>query len=282
MLQIVAEELKTVARNFYNITGVKIVLYDNSRTPIYSYPETMCRFCELIRTNAFLTKRCLECDNLGFDICDSTRKPHIYKCHMNLIEAIAPIMENGVIIGYMMLGQLLSHRDAESAAVNLKTVSNKNNIDCSELLDGFNALKIVNEDFLNSAVSMMSMCACYLYYNRIIENKNDVLPLQIKNYIETHLGEKIGVKRLCDTFYISKTKLYQLSSCTFGMGISEYIRQLRIKKAKQLLLDSSDKSISEISYITGFDDPNYFSRTFRLIEGKTPKEFRKAAENQSI
>ena len=274
MLEIAAHELKSAAKDFYNITGVKIVLYDQSRTPIYSYPENMCSFCALIRTNPYLTKKCIECDNSGFDICDRTLKPYIYKCHMNLLEAIAPIIENGVIIGYMMLGQLITPDDTEKSSHTIRTVSEKYHIDYDSLSKGFSELKKVTPDFLDSAVSMMSMCACYLYYNRIIENKSEVLSLQIKNYIETHLNEKLDIKKLCDTFFISKTKLYHLSANTFGMGISDYIRNLRFEKAKAELLRFPEKSISEIAFSTGFEDANYFSRIFKANEGITPKQFR--------
>ena len=90
------EDLQKVLKDFYNLTKFKIVLYNSDRQILYSYPEKMCKFCETVRTNKSLAKKCLNCDNNGFDICDQTRKPYIYECHMSITEAIAPIYSNEI------------------------------------------------------------------------------------------------------------------------------------------------------------------------------------------
>lgn len=100
MLEVAIEELKKVAMDFYNVAKIKIVLYDAECRLLYSYPQKMEGFCAAIRTNDVLAKKCFECDKIGFEMCRKNNKPFIYKCYMNLSEAIAPITENGVITGY--------------------------------------------------------------------------------------------------------------------------------------------------------------------------------------
>ena len=58
------------------------------------------------------------------------------------------------------------------------------------------------------------------------------------------------------------------------MNTSEFINTVRINKAKELM-QTSDYTISEISYKVGYSDNAYFSKTFKRITGKTPGEFRK-------
>ena len=53
------------------------------------------------------------------------------------------------------------------------------------------------------------------------------------------------------------------------------MRMLRMKKAMELL-NTTELNISEIAYDLGFSDPNYFSRTFQQVYGKTPSSIRKA------
>ena len=55
------------------------------------------------------------------------------------------------------------------------------------------------------------------------------------------------------------------------MSISEYVRTLRLGKAKELLLEGLN--ISESAYRTGFSDPNYFSKCFKKKYGLTPSDF---------
>ena len=91
MFKVSENELQNVLKDFYNLTKFKIVLYDSDRRVLATYPTDMCRFCETVRSCPELAERCIGCDNVGFDICDKTRSPYIYKCHMSVIEAIAPI-----------------------------------------------------------------------------------------------------------------------------------------------------------------------------------------------
>ena len=57
----------------------------------------------------------------------------------------------------------------------------------------------------------------------------------------------------------------------FGISISDYIRKRRFELAIKLLKEGH--RVSEVAYMTGFTDPDYFSRTFKRYFGKTPSEY---------
>ena len=107
MFDVSMEELRQVFVDFYNLTHFKIVLCDRDRRFLFSYPDSMCRFCREVRRNPELSARCLLSDNIGFDACDRTGKPYIYECFMSAIEAIAPIYAGETAVGYLMFGQIL-------------------------------------------------------------------------------------------------------------------------------------------------------------------------------
>lgn len=276
MLEVAMNELKKAAMDFYNITHTQIVLYDENRNHLYSYPESHCTFCAAVRSSPILDKKCIECDNSGFDICDKTRKPYIYKCHMNLSEAIAPIIENNIIIGYMMIGQILSTTAADDVIKQAQKTAEKHNLDLNLLLSGLHEMKTVNNDFIYSLINMASMCACYLYCNKIIKDHSDVLTHQLCSYIENHLSDELSLKILCKELCLSRSKLYKLSLTAFGTGISDYILKRRLDEAKKLLTESN-KPIYEISETVGYKDANYFVRIFKINEGITPGKYRKQA-----
>lgn len=273
MLEIAINEIEKIAMDFYAVAKVKIVLYDDERRFLYSYPHNMCDFCTAIRTNEKLAEKCLECDRIGFDMCSSTGKPYVYRCHMNLAEAIAPITENGITIGYMMLGQLVIDSDAEKVKKQVETVCRNYNFDFNNLSDKMCRLRVVSRSDINSAVSIMSMCSWYLYVNKIIKNKSDILSYQLKNYIDGHFCEGLSISRICHKFYISKSRLYSISKEMFGMGATDYIRIKRIEFAKNQLLHS-DKPIWQIAEESGFSDHNYFIRMFKKTVGVTPNKYR--------
>ena len=58
-----------------------------------------------------------------------------------------------------------------------------------------------------------------------------------------------------------------------GLNFIEYLTNIRIDKAKELL-DSTSLSIKEICVSCGYTDPNYFSRSFKKKVGVTPTEYK--------
>lgn len=274
MLEIAMVELKKAAADFSRITGLKLVLYNEDREVIYTYPDKMCDFCVKVRQYESLKKGCLDCDNIGFDYCEKLKGPYIYSCHMGLDEAIAPIYENDVIIGYLMIGQILCAENYNTTTEKILETTAKYDIPCEEFLGMLGKMPCKDREFINSCVNIMSMCASYLYFNKIIKNKADIVSAQIKEYINSHLCDTLSVGSLCERFHISKTTLYNIAVKNFGMGIKEYIRDTRLERAKQLLL-SSEKSVQDVAKEAGYKDCNYFTRYFGKTVGVTPREFRK-------
>lgn len=275
MLEVMMSELKRATKDFYHMTGIKIVLWDEMRRHLYSYPEGMCLFCKTVRKSEELTHRCREFDNIGFDVCDRTRKPYIYRCHMGLAEAITPICEGEAIIGYMMMGQILCDGAEETVKAAMEAAILEHGLDAEAFSKGLREFRSVSDEFIRSALNVMSMCVCYLYSNRIIKSRSEDLTLALKTYVENHFTEPLSIPTLCAKMYISKSKLYQISVQAFGMGVSDFIRQRRIEEAKKRLA-TENGSIAEIGAAVGFEDANYFTRQFKRQTGMTPKDYRKA------
>ncbi|WP_037348629.1 substrate-binding domain-containing protein [Sediminibacter sp. Hel_I_10] len=81
------------------------------------------------------------------------------------------------------------------------------------------------------------------------------------------------VENLADQLLISRVQLYRKIKAILGISISDYIQNIRLDKAKELLKDST-LSISEIAYASGFSSPNYFSTAFKAKLNISPKAFR--------
>lgn len=95
----------------------------------------------------------------------------------------------------------------------------------------------------------------------------------IKEYLDQNFQRKISLDELSKTFYINKFYLTRVFKEQFGMSVTGYLLQIRITHAKQLLR-FTDMAIEMIALECGMNDPNYFSRMFKRVEGLTPTEFR--------
>lgn len=104
--------------------------------------------------------------------------------------------------------------------------------------------------------------------------------LKIRDYLQAHYAEKIKLDDLAELFYINKFYLTRIFKEFFGLSIGDYLLQVRITHAKQMLR-FSEKSIEEIGYLCGLGAPYYFSRIFKQAEGVPPGIFRNQWDDKS-
>ena len=91
---------------------------------------------------------------------------------------------------------------------------------------------------------------------------------------ENLTNEHFSVDDLASAMGMSHTKLYRKLKCLSHQTISQFIREIRLQKAHEILLNE-DVTASEVSYRTGFGSPAYFSKCFHEYYGYSPLEFRK-------
>ncbi|MGO4274862.1 helix-turn-helix transcriptional regulator, partial [Paenibacillus sp. TAF58] len=96
----------------------------------------------------------------------------------------------------------------------------------------------------------------------------------IKSYIDHHYFEDISIALFTEKYFISKEHLLRLFKQRYGSGIYEYTLQIRMEKAKELLMDPELK-IQTVSEKIGYNDTNYFSKAFKKHFGISPLAFRR-------
>lgn len=107
--------------------------------------------------------------------------------------------------------------------------------------------------------------------------KNDIKKLAelkaILVYINNHYRDAISIDELCKIAGISRSTCFRLFDKYTSCRPNEYINSLRLKNAS-ILLRNSDKTITEIAGMCGFDTAAYFSTTFKQRYGVAPREYR--------
>ena len=92
-------------------------------------------------------------------------------------------------------------------------------------------------------------------------------------YIGAHYNEPLKLEDVCRVSMLSKTYFCYLFKLLTQQTLVEYIMNLRIQKAAELLKDPA-KSITWVGYEVGFNDSTSFSRTFKKIVGVSPRTYR--------
>ncbi len=108
--------------------------------------------------------------------------------------------------------------------------------------------------------------------NSRVSKKSELIS-SIEKYLQQNYMNALTLESMSTLFFLSKYELCRRFKAEVGENLWEYISNLRISRAKQLLLNSSLR-ISEISSKVGYRDPTYFSNSFKKQVGMSPKVYR--------
>lgn len=262
--------LQTVCNDIYTLTGIKPVVYNADMQILYAHPQAMGPFCRRIRCDSTVARRCIACDRAGLERCRTTGEVCIYHCHMGFTEAAAPILDRGVVVGYLLFGQLL---EAENRSLVLERIR-------QEALEGHAVLRTLLEampatrtDTILASARLISMCASYIHLQRAVVRSNENLAYTIDSYIRQNCAGNLTIVQLCKRFGISRGTLYNVSKSAFGHGITEHIRQRRLDIAIELLLQT-DLPVFRIAEQCGINDANYLTKLIKARTGLTPVRLR--------
>ena len=96
----------------------------------------------------------------------------------------------------------------------------------------------------------------------------------ITRYLQEHLSEEISLTILADEFHLNPQYISQLFKSEIGVGFLAYLTNIRMEKAKKLLLSTS-LSVAEVAQQSGYGDYRVFTKVFKKAEGVTPSQFRR-------
>ncbi|RXZ80325.1 response regulator [Paenibacillaceae bacterium] len=97
---------------------------------------------------------------------------------------------------------------------------------------------------------------------------------QLMQYIHAHYAESLTLKLLAKRINLDEKYLSGLFAKKIGEPFIQYLQNIRIEKAKQLLVNS-DLPINEIGLLVGFANANYFFKIFKRWCNLTPNEYRR-------
>ena len=111
------------------------------------------------------------------------------------------------------------------------------------------------------------------YFAQVRSQENRNILDKIDAYVKEHYMEKISLRSLGEMFYINNVYLGQLYKKRYHIVFRDYLNQLRLEKAKELLEDT-DTRIYRIAEETGFGKADYFINKFVQVYGITPNQYR--------
>jgi len=93
-------------------------------------------------------------------------------------------------------------------------------------------------------------------------------------YMQAHLAGEVSLNLLAEEFHLSPQYISQLFKSEIGVNFLTYLTNLRMERAKKLLL-STALPVSEVAEQSGYGDYRVFTKAFKKSEGVTPSQYRR-------
>lgn len=137
-------------------------------------------------------------------------------------------------------------------------------------------LKPVNYDEFGNCIDNLKIS---LFERRIskgktFEKQDERTISSITRYMQEHLCEEISLSILSKEFHLNPQYVSQLFKNEIGVGFLTYLTNVRLEKAKKLLVSTS-LSIAKVAEQCGYSDYRVFTKVFKKMEGITPSQFRR-------
>jgi two-component system, response regulator YesN len=120
-------------------------------------------------------------------------------------------------------------------------------------------------------VMLHEYCAAVRKYS--LKNYSFLIRKAIE-YIRFHLEQELSLETISAAIHSSTYELSRKFKKETGQTLTDYINMLRIKEALYIM-ENRNLSITDIAYMTGFNDVNYFTKVFKKLKGITPSTYRK-------
>ena len=123
---------------------------------------------------------------------------------------------------------------------------------------------------------LLFIIRCDKYSNSVVQklNVSNVVIQNVIDYICKYYYNNLTLTDVANEFGMSESSLSKKFKTFSGFRFKEYIIGVRMKAAENYLLNT-DKSITEISDLCGFNDSNFFGDSFKNFTGTSPNNFRK-------
>ena len=265
-MQIDRQTLLPLIKAFYELTGMKMAIYDSGFCEVLTYPEDSCPFCKEIWHRCG-RETCDRCTAAMCKKCQENKQTIVYTCHAGLTEVVSPLTENEAILGYAVCGQVTSQPDRTKLLHHCGALGIPD-IYLQRLLQD---VKYLSHAQIEATLQILSALVSYIILQKMVYVSDKPVGLQIAEYIAQNVSADLSVSALCRRFAMSRSRLYLVTQKYMPDGIARFVKKCRIDAAAAAIAANPIKPLWVVAQESGFDNYEYFLRTFKKETGSSPK-----------
>ena len=264
-------KLDKLLGDFYIVSGMEISILDRNLHTVSAVRCPEENYCTLIHKAPSATDVCKASDKEKLTSVFESAEPIIYTCPFGITEAIVPVIRGERIIAYLIsaMGIREGTRD-EVTACGASFVTSEGDA----LLRAVEKTRLLGEIETEAYFNVMKMLAEHIAADTTIIESEESIGQIIKYYVKENLAKKITLSDIALHLHCSTVTLTEHFKAEFGITINEYITRKRMEYSERLLISTSEP-LREIALMCGYNDVEYFSRTFKQYHALSPAAWRK-------
>jgi len=234
-------------------------------------------YCSYIKSLPNGHMNCLAHQKKIFNQCCKKAESFCEVCYAGVSEYVFPIHDERNILSFISV----SGYDCDNKEQYISSISKKFNCCPESVSNQYDKLKTDMPTKSRIETLILPLCKMleFAYIKEAKESTPASLNEAICRYIQRHYSIDLTTEHICKEFSCSKSYFSHNFKNYTGQTFREYLTNIRLNYAKQLL-EHSDLSVTQISFSIGFNDSNYFSNIFKQKTGLSPLMYRKKQKKE--
>lgn len=275
--------IKAVLTSLAKASDINLCVLDVLGDPII-YPTNDCALCKCVRESAHGRAQCIKYASHSVLEAMRERRTYFYVCPFGLVDFVTPIFYDDEFLGAVCGGQVRSTEAAARADFVYPFFGrDEYGIDEKKMRKLFEQMPDRSaESFFESAklvellASNLDDLTTVVAMSRRKEAEGIAERERLRPAflcIEKNFTKAMSLREMARLCHMSENYFSRMFGRVTGTTFPRYIADLRIARAKELLLAGG--KVCAVAYDVGYDDPAYFVRRFKQHTGMTPAEWQK-------
>ncbi len=227
-------------------------------------------YCHLIRKKLQLEKICLDLEKRKREEAEKNRQTVQYTCHGGLINVVEPLFQDGIMKGFLQVGQFRQITEVPAALSHKWHLENES----ADLSKQFINLPYFRQREVEHITQLFFLMSKLIIQNNLIEIKNST-PLQpIISHMKTNHNYQLSLSEAAELIGKSESRLSHLFQEKFGKSFKQVQSEIIVDATEKQLENNPQLSVKELALNMGFKDPLYFSKFYKKNKGITLKEYK--------
>jgi len=137
------------------------------------------------------------------------------------------------------------------------------------------------EDTLRCSISQLFLLMAKASADHVAQSTGSPFVETAVGYIRSHYMYRLTLSETAKHCAVSPEHLSRVFKKETGFGFNEYLNLYRLKKAESIFKSDQSKSVSQVAFLCGFNDSNYFSNAYKKMYGISPSHAKKQFEQEA-